>query len=142
MLQKLKSLNKKKLIIIVTGVMWVNYCAIISVFGYCPYWIEEYEDGWYVMENIEDEQDVDYSVIVEGPFDKTTAVNNIIECRKISQDFRKTYGTIFNLILEDRDVYGKINNILISFFNFIMMCTFALLPLYFLYRFYIKQNNK
>ena len=69
--------------------MWVIYCTTISVFGYCPYWIDEYDDGWYIMEIIEEEEGVDYPVFVEGPFDEKTAINNIIECRKISQDFRK-----------------------------------------------------
>jgi len=130
-------LTNKKNIIIGLGIVWFIYSTIAQTIGVCSYWIEEYDDGWYVMDVIT-EDDIDYPEQFDGPFDEKTATNYIIECREEASIFKKKYGTIYNLIPENRDVYGKIENLFMSFLRIIMNYTFMFLPLYILYKFHKK----
>lgn len=130
-------MTNKKNIIIGLGIVWFIYSTIAQTFGVCTYWIEEYDDGWYVMDLIT-EDDIDYPEQFDGPFDEKTATNYIIECREEASIFKKNYGTIYNLIPENRDVYGKRENLFMSFLSSFMNFTFILLPLYILYKFHKK----
>jgi len=134
-------LINKKNIIIGLGIIWLIYSLIAQNFGVCPFWIEEYDDGWYVMDVIT-EDDIDYPEQYDGPFDEKTATDYIIGCREEASRFKKNYGTIYNLIPENRDVYGKRENLFMSILSIIMDYTFMLLPLYFLYKIYQKNDLK
>ena len=59
-------MNIKQIIIIILGVSWVLYSLLID-YTDCFYWIEEFNDGWYVMEST-DVGDRYIDVQTEGPF--------------------------------------------------------------------------
>ena len=130
--------GNKKNIIIITGVTWFLYSFWVTQFGECGFYLEEYDDGWYLMDTFEDEDNVSYDTKIDGPFDKKTAEDYMVECRKKALRFKKTYGTIYNLIPEHTDVYGIENKNFNYYIGLIMVLTFMYLPLYFLYKLYKK----
>lgn len=131
----------EKKIIIGLGIIWIIYSLIISNFGRCHFWIDEYNDGWYVMDVFK-EDGIKYPEQYDGPFDEKKAINYILECREEALKFKKNYGMIYNLIPENRDVYGHSENIFISILSTIMDYTLSLLPIYFLYKYYQKIDVK
>ena len=128
--------NKKNIIIII-GFIWGLYSTLVTSSGRCSFWIEEYDDGWYLMEKFED-VDTTYGVVYDGPFDKKTAEDYMFECRKEALRFKKKYGTIYNLVPQYEDLYGTKKNMFIRIMIYLMNVTIMWLPIYFLYKFYKK----
>ena len=92
-------------IVITLGIFWFLYHLIIMAGGFCDYFIEEkYENEWYVYESDSEADGVGgntYSqYAVDGPFNKYDAIQCLNKYRREAKEFRRNYGTIYNLIPE------------------------------------------
>jgi|TARA_B110000211_G_scaffold90243_1_gene105373 hypothetical protein len=115
--------NKKKNYIIGFVFFWILYCMIINTYGFCNYWIEEFEDGWHVM-YADKEDGVSYEDYIDGPLKKDEAIREINEIKLEAKKFRRTYGTVFNLIPEtkkDQDIYSISSGLIMFLLTMIFM---------------------
>ena len=110
--------------------------------GFCDYFIEEkYENEWYVYESDSEADGVGgntYSqYAVDGPFNKYDAIQCLNKYRREAKEFRRNYGTIYNLIPEadiniiDGDYTGWYRIVFV-----LMSYLFLIGPLYLLYKYY------
>ena len=133
--------NNKKRIIIGLGIFWGVYSIVIMNFGDCSFWIEEYNDGWYLM-SVVVEDDINYSEQLDGPFNEELAIKRIEECKQDAAKFKKCFGTIYNLIPNiNRNIYGEKENIFVAILSNLMKLSFLILPLYYLSKHYEKVED-
>ena len=132
---------KKEYCIIGFGIFWMLYSITINTFGFCHYWIEEFEDdAWYVMYG-DSEDGAYYEDYIDGPLQKQEAIIRINELKLEAKKFRQTYGTIFNLIPETetyKDIYEKGGSII----QILLFHTFLWIPLILLYTYFNKVKLK
>ena len=133
--------NNKKRIIIGLAIFWGVYSIVIMNFGDCSYWIEEYNDGWYLM-SVVVEDDISYSEQLDGPFNEELAIKRIEECKQDAAEFKNCFGTIYNLIPNtNRNVYGEKENIFVAILGHLMRLSFLILPLLYLSKHYEKVEG-
>ena len=89
-------MNLKNKIWILQFVWWI-YSIIILGNGECPFWIEQFDDGWYLMEEVTGTQ---YTDKFDGPFDYEFAENYLNDCKNEAKNFKIKYGTVWNLVPE------------------------------------------
>ena len=91
--------NNNKVIIVI--IVWFIYSLIISFGGSVGWWPEKHSDGWYRMY---EECDGDpygetcWDVVIDGPFSKIDIDRMYREDERAANEFRKKYGTIYNLV--------------------------------------------
>ena len=117
---------------------WLIY-SIFVVSGECENWIEEYDDGWYIMETYREDYETTYPDIYDGPFSLNEAKKWIDDCYKESQVRIRAYGTIYNLMPSKVDYFNDS-----GFFYYILrqliFYLFMFGPPILLYNKYIKNK--
>ena len=133
----------KKYRIAIISVSWLIYSFIINSSGVCSYWIDEYEDGWYIMTSESDGDGGYYPEDIDGPYSYTEAVDWITNCKDNSEEYLLKYGTIYNL-LPSPNKYLKIDGDK-SFFpwliNYLLSYPMYFSPLFIFYFFKKRKNN-
>ncbi len=90
--------NNNKVIIVI--IVWFIYSLIISFGGSVGWWPEKHSDGWYRMyEKCEGDPygETCWDVVIDGPFSKIDIDRMYREDERAANEFRKKYGTIYNL---------------------------------------------
>ena len=139
--------NKKDFVFLFLGFTWMIYSVIIIGSGNCYNWIEEYEDGWYIMASVE-EDGQSYSDWIDGPFSEDEAIQEIDFMRDEAQKFKRTYGTVFNFLpTRYPNVYTGSGSSLSENLKHLLFVRFpegvlSIGPLYILYFLYNRSENK
>lgn len=116
------------------SLVWIFYSILVMNGSSCSYWIEKFNDGYYIMtESGEDEYK--YEEQFEGPLDESSALKWLDTCIKEGESFRRKYGTIFNLnIASGKDKYGYNENFFLAYLSGIIDVIIMLLPFYFYHK--------
>ena len=139
--------KKKDFVFLLLGFTWMIYSIIIIGSGNCNNWIEEYKDGWYIMDSVE-EDGQSYSELLDGPFSEDEAIQQIYSMRDEAHKFKRTYGTVFSLVpTRYPNVYtGSGGSILENLKHLLFVrfpegvLTFG--PLFILYFLFYRSENK
>jgi hypothetical protein len=135
----------KKNSFFILSILWVTYHSIICTKGFCEYWIDEYNDGWYLIENLDVGDGYNEQTIFDGPFKEKEAINYLNELEIKSQNFKKKYGTIYNFLpILEKDDYGQLILVeRIGFKRFTLYITsllFLIGPIVIFYKLFYKRN--
>ena len=117
---------------------WIIYSLLVTS-NECTNWIEEFDDGWYIMEIYKEDYETSYPVTYDCPFSLNEAKKWIDECYEESQIKTKAYGTIYNLLPSKKSYFNDS-----GFFYYILrqliFYLFFFGPPIIIYNKYIKDN--
>lgn len=133
----------KKYRIAIITVSWLIYSFIIFSNGVCSYWIDEYEDGWYIMTSESDGDGGYYPEDIDGPYSYDEAVDWITNCKDYSEEYLLKYGTIYNLLPSPNKYIGNNGDskFIPGFIFLVFKYPFFFLPLILIYFFKKRKNN-